>query len=281
MQQVTRSGGGPTREVEPPYALTTSRLGREARPGGHTWESHRHLDHELLWGVVGSVTAVVEGVSWVVPPTVGLWLPAGAAHEVTTGPGTDFYATYFRTEVFAPAWACDLPGLVPMYGALREVLLHMRRYDMPFAARSRAERVVFDMLQPLEVAAVDVPMPRDPRASAVARALVARPADPRGLDEFARWSGCSGRTLTRVFTADTGMGFVQWRIQARVRAALTYLAAGLPVSVVARRVGYDSPSAFVAVFRRVTGRTPGHCFGLVCDEDVEHGPVGVRSAAGA
>lgn len=53
------------------------------------------------------------------------------------------------------------------------------------------------------------------------------------------------------------MTFAQWRIQVRVRAALTYLAAGVPVSVVSRRVGYETPSAFVAVFRRVTGRTPG------------------------
>ncbi|WP_202511531.1 AraC family transcriptional regulator [Streptomyces sp. SID3343] len=277
MHQVTEPGRG-SREVEPPYAVTTSRLGREARPAGHTWEPHRHLDHELLWGVVGSVTAVVDGVSWTVPPTVGLWLPAGALHEVTTGPGSEFHATYFRTDVFVPArthpGAWDLPGLVPMYGALREVLLYMRRYDMPLAARSRAEHVAFDMLQPLEVAAVDVPMPTDARALVVARALVAHPADPRGLAEFARLSGCSARTLTRVFTADTGMSFVQWRIQTRMRAALTYLAAGLPVSVVGRRVGYDSPSAFVAVFRRVTGRTPGHYVGLGSDVDAARWPVG-------
>nr|WP_237534398.1 helix-turn-helix domain-containing protein [Streptomyces sp. SID3343] len=70
------------------------------------------------------------------------------------------------------------------------------------------------------------------------------------------------------------MSFVQWRIQTRMRAALTYLAAGLPVSVVGRRVGYDSPSAFVAVFRRVTGRTPGHYVGLGSDVDAARWPVG-------
>jgi AraC-like DNA-binding protein len=34
------------------------------------------------------------------------------------------------------------------------------------------------------------------------------------------------------------------------------LAAGEPVS----RVGYDTPSAFVAAFRRETGQTPGSVF---------------------
>ncbi|WP_405647421.1 helix-turn-helix domain-containing protein [Streptomyces uncialis] len=266
--EVVREGA--RREVRAPYAISTSRMRRERYPHGRTWEAHTHLfDHELLWGVSGSVTATVDGVSWTVPPTVGLWVPAGAVHEVTTGPGGDFYTTYFRGEVFTPAtersgvWAG--PGLVAVCAALREILLHMRRYGMTLAARNRAEQVAFDLLQPLEIAAVEVPMPTDARALVVARALIADPADPRGLAEFARLSGCGVRTLTRVFTADTGMSFVQWRIQVRVRAALTYLAGGLPVSVVGRRVGYSTPSAFVAVFRRVTGRTPGECFGVVED----------------
>ena len=38
------------------------------------------------------------------------------------------------------------------------------------------------------------------------------------------------------------------------------LAAGEPVSRVAGRVGYDTPSAFVAAFRRETGQTPGALF---------------------
>jgi AraC-like DNA-binding protein len=38
------------------------------------------------------------------------------------------------------------------------------------------------------------------------------------------------------------------------------LAAGDPVGRVAGRVGYDTPSAFVAAFRRETGQTPGTFF---------------------
>jgi AraC-like DNA-binding protein len=42
----------------------------------------------------------------------------------------------------------------------------------------------------------------------------------------------------------------------RLQAALPALAAGDPVSAVARRAGYDTASAFVAAFRRETGRPP-------------------------
>jgi AraC-like DNA-binding protein len=56
------------------------------------------------------------------------------------------------------------------------------------------------------------------------------------------------------------MPFGRWRTQVRLRAALPLLAEGLPVASVARRVGYATPSAFVAVFRKATGIPPGAYF---------------------
>jgi AraC-like DNA-binding protein len=60
---------------------------------------------------------------------------------------------------------------------------------------------------------------------------------------------------------DTGTSFARWRTQLRLQAALPRLVAGVPVATVARAVGYDTPSAFVAAFRRTTGVTPGSYFG--------------------
>ena len=56
------------------------------------------------------------------------------------------------------------------------------------------------------------------------------------------------------------MTFGRWRTQVRLRAALPLLAEGVPVAATARRVGYATPSAFVAVFRKVTGESPGAYF---------------------
>ena len=56
------------------------------------------------------------------------------------------------------------------------------------------------------------------------------------------------------------MTFGRWRTLVRLQAALPGLAAGKPVGVVARQVGYQLDSAFVAAFRRGTGRTPATYF---------------------
>jgi AraC-like DNA-binding protein len=52
------------------------------------------------------------------------------------------------------------------------------------------------------------------------------------------------------------MSFERWRTHLRLRAALPLLAENQPVPRVARAVGYATPSAFLAAFRRTTGTSP-------------------------
>ena len=82
------------------------------------------------------------------------------------------------------------------------------------------------------------------------------PADGRDLAEWGRDAGASTRTLARLFQAETGMSFGRWRQRRRLLAALERLAAGEPVTGVALDLGYASPSAFIAMFRRTLGAPP-------------------------
>ncbi|MGH9028012.1 MAG: helix-turn-helix domain-containing protein [Acidimicrobiales bacterium] len=66
--------------------------------------------------------------------------------------------------------------------------------------------------------------------------------------------------MARASLADTGLSFGRWQTRLRLSAALADLGVGVPVSTVARNVGYESTSAFVAAFRRETGVTPAMYF---------------------
>ncbi|MCP3702222.1 MAG: helix-turn-helix transcriptional regulator, partial [Alteromonas sp.] len=44
-------------------------------------------------------------------------------------------------------------------------------------------------------------------------------------------------------------------------AALTRIAQGDPVARVAQDLGYESQSAFISMFRKALGKTPGRYFG--------------------
>ena len=65
------------------------------------------------------------------------------------------------------------------------------------------------------------------------------------------------RTLSRLFSADLGMTFPQWRTQLRLYRALVLLAENTSVTTVAHACGWSSTSAFIDVFRRAYGHTPG------------------------
>ena len=126
--------------------------------------------------------------------------------------------------------------------------------------RAHAEALLADLLTPVPVTTIQSGCrPRRPPGGSP-QALRADPADQRTLGSGAARSGASERTLARAFAAEAGVPFGRWRTLLRLQAALPLLAAGQPVSRVAGRVGYETPSAFVAAFRRETGQTPASYF---------------------
>jgi AraC-like DNA-binding protein len=106
----------------------------------------------------------------------------------------------------------------------------------------------------------DVRMPTDDRALRVATMLSDNPGDDRTLAEWGLDVGASSRTLARGFLTGTGLPFARWRALLRLHSAMEALGAQEPVGEVARKVGYESASAFVAAFRRETGITPARYF---------------------
>ena len=56
------------------------------------------------------------------------------------------------------------------------------------------------------------------------------------------------------------MAFGQWRQQVRILEALKQLAMHEPVTTLAIELGYESPSAFISMFKKALGKTPGQYF---------------------
>lgn len=66
----------------------------------------------------------------------------------------------------------------------------------------------------------------------------------------------SRRAFTRLFRREVGTSFALWRQQACLLAAVTRLAQGQSITTIAYDLGYGSPSAFTALFRRILGVPP-------------------------
>ena len=120
--------------------------------------------------------------------------------------------------------------------------------------------VILDMIQTLDTTPLQLPVPQDERLLKITAHIIQNPASQRRLDEWGHIIGATSRTLTRLFHKETGMSFSQWRQQARLLEALRQLARDESVTSVAMNLGYDSVSAFVAMFRKNLGSTPGQYF---------------------
>ncbi|MEV7084780.1 helix-turn-helix transcriptional regulator [Streptomyces sp. NPDC093085] len=226
---------------------------------GQRFGEHEHTVHQLTWAPAGVLTVSVADDSWVLPPTLALWIPSRVPHTILATRPALMRSVYLPPEGCPVRWA--EPTVVAVGPLLRELVTHLAAPDPALApdpaARARAEAVLFDLLRPVTVTTVELPMPADPRARRVAEALLAHPADRRSLAEWGREVGAGSRTLARLFDAGTGLSFGRWRTRARLRAGLEHLAAGRPLTAVAHHAGYATASSFVAAFRQETGRTPG------------------------
>ena len=227
-------------------------------PAGRVFDWHTHDDHQVAWAASGVLTVRTADSAWVLPPTRALWIPAGVRHETLSAGIATMRTLYVRPDLCPISW----PECTPVTAGplLAELIGYLEDPGLAADQRAHAEAVLVDLLRPVAMTAIEVRMPAEERAREVAQGLADDPADHRTLEQWGRQVGASGRTLARGFAAGTGLPFGRWRALLRLQAAMPALAAGEPVASVARHVGYESASAFVAAFRRETGLTPAAYF---------------------
>ncbi len=225
--------------------------------GGFRYETHVHREHQMVWTASSSIVVAVGEQTWVLPPTLALWVPAGVEHTTSAPRAAAMRGVFVHPRIPSP-WPA--PTVIAVTAVVRELIDLLSDLELLGATRVRAESLLLDLLRPVYVRTITLPMPVDPRALEVARHLAEHPSESLGIERWGRRVGASGRTLSRLFVEETGLTFSQWRTNARMRTALTRLAAGDPITAIAFHAGYSTPSAFITAFRRTTGETPGRYF---------------------
>jgi AraC-like DNA-binding protein len=211
----------------------------------------------LLFATAGVMRITTEAALFTVPPGTGLWVPADTLHGVRMDGAVQMRALFLRADAAASGPA--VTTVIAVSPLLRELILTVCGEPVLWDTRGLVRLVAALVLHEIGRAGtrpLSLPACRDPRLARVAAALVANPADPRDLGALATLAGASVRTLARLFRAETGMSFQQWRRQLRMTEALARLAQGVPAARVAAGVGYASVPAFGAAFRETFGATP-------------------------
>ncbi len=226
-------------------------------PPSHEIAPHTHRRSQLLHASTGMMLVEAGDDAWVVPPERAVWIPARTRHQVRT-----IGAVATRGLLVEPdAWhgmpaTCEVLEVSPLMDALlREAVDMPPEYD-PAGRDGLIMALLEEEVRRAPLLAFSLTFPRHPALGRRCRAFIEDPSPHETIDAWCAALGMSRRTFTRLFRAETGMSFGEWRQHACLFAALPRLAAGEAVTGLALDLGYDSPAAFTSMFKRLLGAPP-------------------------
>lgn len=216
--------------------------------------AHSHAEGQLfvLWR--GNAILRTPDASWLMTPNRPCWVPPEARHSaLSRGPVAG-------VSLFLASSLCR--GLPPRlvvferHPLLLRLIERLAGSELPVERQSNLVAVLSDEIRDAEPDHLHLPMPKDRRLMTMAEMLAASPGDGRSLGDWGRLLAMSERSLVRHFRAETGLSVIEWRRRARVMRAAALLDGGAHVTEAALAVGYESVSAFSAVYRRLIGSSP-------------------------
>ncbi|MDK3019858.1 AraC family transcriptional regulator [Pseudodonghicola flavimaris] len=224
---------------------------------GFAVQPHAHPRAQLVLCLDGTLRLRAGEDVWMVPHKHAVWIPGGQRHQLSTQTALRVRHLYVAPQFAARAGlpqSCTVLRGSPLLRGIVERLAEVA--DPAAPAARRLAWVALDEIARLRPAALHLPGARDSRLAMAMAHFLRHPEERRNLAEVARDIGTSDRTLERLFVAETGMTFRDWRGKLRCMVALEGIERGETSTALAGRLGYSSPSAFIAAFRRQLGAPP-------------------------
>lgn len=219
---------------------------------------HAHEQAQLFYALTGAIRVLTSVGSWMLPPMRAIWLPPVMGHELHAVGHVEGFSVYLEPSAFDWDWpTCRVLKISPL---THELIAALASEPEEYEEDSRAADVVPLLMREMKNAQSTtkggLPLPNDKRLRVICSAILASPENDDTLDDWSVVVGSSSRTLARLFRAETGLTFCQWRQHLRLAEAISSMALGMSVNAVAETLGYRSTSGFIAMFKRALGETP-------------------------
>lgn len=221
----------------------------------HSAAMHTHDQGQLTYIERGVLSLEADGGIWAIPAGRLHWIPAGLPHASRSHGEVRFWLTLVSDD-----FARRLPERITVLEASPLLLTALERLRGLEPGDPLVGPLLDVVAHEIEAGAGDeagMRLPGSPRMRDWALSFLAAPSVKTGIDAAAAAVAMSRRSFTRHFEREVGMTFAAWKRAAIVHRAATRLADGMGVGDVAIEAGYESVSAFVAMFRAARGLPPG------------------------
>lgn len=218
---------------------------------------HAHPRAQIVYPIKGVYRVVTPTSNWLIPPGQASWIPSYVDHEFFSNHGVTALLLFVDEAYTAalPQECLVLNVSTLLHELLNKAIDYGNNYQ-PGGKPSRIVDVMLDELAEMQPASLSLPMARDKRVRQIMELLLSNPADTRSLEQLSKHVGASERTTARLFNKEVGMTFTEWRSQLRLLEAIEMLDQKKPVTQIAMDLGYQSASAFIAMFNRKLGVPP-------------------------
>ena len=223
-----------------------------------TVKKHCHTWGQFVYASRGVLAVATAENRYIVPPEQGVWVTPDTDHEVTAMSDVELTSFYFDNSILSGfSDNCCVLNVGAFFKAL---ILESRSINADYewsGADGRLLRLIRDKLIVAIKIPLHLPYPKDFRLLAILTKLQLEPSNRNNLVQWGNIVGASARTLSRLFKNETGLTYSEWRQRFNIQVAITQLSSGETVSNISLNLGYESPSSFIYMFRKLTGVTPG------------------------
>lgn len=216
---------------------------------------HAHQQGQLIILACGVARVRAAHQLWALVPGQALWIPGGAVHELQAIVPLMTHNIYLTAEA-SRRFGSEFKGLqaTPLLNELVEARLGGG--DDPQRHELLSNLILSELQRLPALTLCHLTLPQDRRTRLLCDALCASPAHGETLAWWSKTVGASERTLARLFREETRMSFSEWRQQLRLVEAIFHLARGATIASLALDMGYKTPSAFIAMFKKRLGVSP-------------------------
>ncbi|CAA0104283.1 HTH-type transcriptional regulator NimR [BD1-7 clade bacterium] len=224
---------------------------------GQSLPVHQHQRAQLVYASEGTMQVSTADFCYLVPPMRAVWMPAQVKHAIEAKSQLCMSNLYIRPELLkTDEVRVQVLAITPLMKHLIDAMMAVSQDYTAQGAEARLAAVVLDQINDQRSIDLALPIPDDRRLQKVISTLIDDPSNTLSLADWAEVVGASERTLSRLFVAESGMTFGQWRQQRKLHRALELLDAGRDIGEISSALGYQSQSAFSAMFHRVMGESP-------------------------
>ncbi|WDZ51642.1 helix-turn-helix transcriptional regulator [Acinetobacter vivianii] len=229
----------------------------ENYPHGHIEDWHSHDRIQLIHTLTGVIRVQTHEGIWIIPPGRGVWIPAHKPHALLSSGDVKARGVFIEDTLQHDIQnECRVVAIPALLRELMSSAMDIQNEIQPESRNERLLQLILDEVRLLPALAFNLPDPQSPKLQQLCQRIKENLALEWSLEESAQQLHISSKTLARHFQKETGLHFSHWVRQAKLMQAMIDLAMNKPVLNVALDLGYESPSAFSAMFKRETSMTP-------------------------